>query len=278
MNTRSWLMGLGLGLTAMAAAACGDDQPKQAPLVITEPDQSGAADMRASQDMGQTLDQDQEEDIPTIGDLGADDGGDARQATVIKEWPLHDKAAASGLITVTREGDAWRATIDAAAGGSMAAKMNPFVYLDLDAGGQVVISDLDSLKDATWELGFKRTAIRTNSADSGPGKAQLAKLSGTTFEAVMAAPADPNEYAVDETLNEEGDLRADPIGTPFTAFNYLNLNNPTGSASWYSYEMGVSPVRGDVYIVKSADTQATFKLEILSWAGGVYTLRWQPLN
>lgn len=256
--------------------ACGKDADEgETPVVITEQDQG------SQQDMGQTIEDMKtidEEDIPSFGDdIGMNTQDEARRQTIIKEWPLHMKTAPEGSVNTTAQGSVFSATIDAAAGGSQASRENPFVYLDLETGEQVMVDDIGSLDNTAWELGFKRTAIRTNSADSGKGHVMLAKLSNTTFEAVTQAPADVNVYTVDETLNAEGELRTDPIGTPYTAFNYLNLNNPTGSASWYSYAMGVSPVAGDIYIVKSATSETHFKLEIQSWTSGVYTIRWSAL-
>ena len=259
----------------ICVSACGGDtQDKQdEPIVLEAPDMRQAVDMKQPTDMGNN-----EEDIPTIGDdIGQNTPDDMRRATIIKEWPLVMKQAAAGSVNSMMAENVFEATIDASAGGSMASRENPFVYLDLETGEQVQLDDIASLDDTVWELGFKRTAIRTNSGDSGVGKTQLAKRSGTTFEAVTQAPTDPNEYTTDETLNAEGELRADPIGTPYTAFNYLNLNNPTGSASWYSYAMGVSPVVGDIYIVKSATAETHFKVEILSWTSGVFKIRWSAL-
>lgn len=273
---RAHHLALSLLSISLFAVACGGEAQENPdkPIVLDEPDMMAAVDMKPQPtDMG-----DDEEDIPTIGDdIGNNTPDDTRRATVIKEWPLLMKQAPAGSVNSMMSAGVYEATIDASAGGSMASRENPFVYLDLETGAQVQIDDIASLDDTVWELGFKRTAIRTNSGDSGKGQTRLAKRSGTTFEAVTQAPTDPNEYTTDETLNAEGELRADPIGTPYTAFNYLNLNNPTGSASWYSYQMGVSPVEGDIYIVKSATSQTHFKVEILSWTSGVFKIRWRAL-
>jgi hypothetical protein len=302
-----WIVALAL------VAACGDDdKPKNnGGLIIADEDM--AADMAVDQaqttedmalDQSQpvedmALDQaqpvedmapdqaqpveDMEEDIPTFGmDLSQPDGGDGcdEEAVLTREWPLHS-AVSQGAVTVTSENGVFTATIDAAAGGSQQARNNPFVYLDLDNGGvKVAVSDKDAFGSKAWELAFRRTAIRTNSVQSGPGAVLVSKELETTFEAEVAAPAltDASAWRTDTTVDEQCMVQLDPIGVPMTAINFLNLFNPSGSRSWYTYDAnGVNVTPGDIYFVKSADSDTIYKLEIQAWVSGVYTIRWAPL-
>lgn len=272
-----------LALLALAGiltlSACGNNESNNDPIIIIDPDQ-GVVDMATDQgpaDMGAT-DMAVEEDIPTFGDdLGGDmSANDAVRQAVIEAWPLHD-AVSTGAIEVTEEDGVFTATIDAAAGGSQQSRNNPFVYLDLNGGAKVAITDLASLDDTTWDLAFKRYVIRTNSADGGPGQSILYKRVDTTLEAETALPTAEEASAVDDTIDDNLDPILDPINIPVTAFNYLNISNPSGSANWYSYEGGVSPVAGDIYILRDAAGQDHFKLEIISWTSGVFTLRWAKM-
>ena len=216
-------------------------------------------------------------EIATIGEVGSPDVSTGRCGSkMVDEWPLHDKVS-TGEVKVTQKDKIWEATIDASAGGSKNARQNPFVYFDLKLGKKVDISDIKALQDSTWDLAFKRVVIRSNSGDSGPGMRSVAKVEKSTLEQIIPPPKD-SAYVTDKHLDDKCQLLTDPIQTPLTAFNLLNPNNPSGSQSWYSYggPGGINPVQGDIYFVRRADGEA-FKLQIVSWNSGVFTIRWQPL-
>lgn len=293
MNKKLWLCAAVVALSV----ACGDEDPKKSdPVIVIEDmaqDQDSAdqaADQASAPDAAPDLPvspEDMAEDLPTFGDdLSLPDSGDDcdEQAVVTREWPLHSKVSA-GAVMVTSANGVFTATIDAAAGGSMQARNNAFVYLDLDNGGaKVAVTDIDAFADTSWELAFRRTALRSNSGDSGPGAVLLAKELETTFDAVTAAPPldDASAWKTDTTLDEQCMVQLDPIGVPMAAVNFLNLFNPSGSRSWYQYAGGggaggVEPTPGDIYFVKSATSNTVYKLEIQSWVSGVYTIRWAPL-
>lgn len=282
----------------VALSACGDedkDKNNQVVVIIDDmaadqaieadmaedmaPDQSQPADMpKDMQFVG-----DMEDDIPQFGDVDlpdVDDGCD-EAAVVRREWPLHAKKT-TGAVTITADAGVFTVVLDASAGGFNQSRNNPFVYLDLDNGGaKVDITDIESLTNTDWELAFKRTAIRTNSEHSGPGAVKTSKEFETTFEAVTTAPdlTDPTAWKTDTTVDEMCRVLTDPIGTPQTAFNYLNLFNASGSRSWYQYVDGqVAPTPGDIYLVKSATSNTIYKLEIQSWRAGTYTIRWSALH
>lgn len=224
-----------------------------------------------------------DEDVLTIGDVGSGDDDDGHRCggAIYSEWPLND-AVTTGAVSSSDEGDYMEATVDASAGGMQAAASNPFVYLRLDTGERVEITDHESLDDTTWDLAFKRVVIRTNSDDSGPGDVTVAKISGTTFEDAHGDHPDLSSTAVDHSFDNLCTPMTDPIGNLFTAFNYLNANNEAGTQSWYEYGggggMGVSPVDGDVYILHHGERGASYKLELLGWDSGTYTLRWAELD
>jgi len=218
------------------------------------------------------------EDVLVIGDVGDPNMYMQRcDGKMADEWPFHD-VASDANVTVTDQGDYFEATIDAAAGGISNAMNNPFVYVDLDANDKVDIDDFGSWENSDWDLAFKRTIIRTNSGDSGPGGVSVAKVSNTTFADVDSAPVNDSAYQTDVSLDDNCQVVTDPIGQPVTAFNLLNPNNPTGSMSWYSYGNGsVSPDPGDVYVVRTSEG-ATFKLAITDWQNGTYTIDWAELQ
>lgn len=268
MNRRYHLISLLLIVPLMSFAACDDEDESDLA--------DNSTDIGATEDVS-TADADAEEDVVTIGEVGNPDQGDACDPhTLATAWPWNGSVS-TGSVDVTESGGVFSATIDASAGGMDLSRSNPFVYLDLETGTRVDITDFEALQETDWDLAFKRVLIRTNSSDSGPGQVMLAKLSLTTFEAVTAAPDSAEAYYTDITLDEECELLIDPIGNPIAAINHLNMNNPSGSASWYNYDGGVSPNTGDIYIVRNDGDDTTYKLEILSWASGVFEIRWAAL-
>lgn len=218
------------------------------------------------------------EDVIQIGDVSDPDTSAETRCEaeiVIEAWPLNN-VLSEGSVQTEPDGDATIAIIDASAGGMDASRDEPFVYLDLETGAMVELTDHESLEDLEWDLAFKRTNIRTNSADSGPGSIELGKVSDTTFEAVTSIDA-ITQWETDISFDTDCVVFADPIGNPLTAINYLNPQNPTGSQSWYNYGNGVEPEPGAVYVVRNTQTGAAYKWEIQAWNSGTYTLRWAAL-
>jgi hypothetical protein len=259
-----------LAALALYATACGSD------------DAESGADAAVSDATADTANADtgSDEDVATVGDVSSPPDTDENgcdQQDLVEAWPLNEELS-DGEITTVADGDAFVSTIDASAGGSQASRENAFIYLDLVAGEQYYQTDLESLTDDVWVLGFRRTNVRLNSGDSGPGSWEMIRVGDTTFADVTAVPGDDAQWEVDATFDDECGIVLDPIGNPFTAINYLNSFNPSGSASWYDYgEAGVSPIDTDVYVVRNTVTEAAFKFAIEGWEDGVFTLRWAQL-
>ena len=263
---------------AFLLVACSDDNTASTPDAAADAEFDGAPDvMEDSGDVDTPDVEDIGEDIITIGEVGSpDQGSGCDPRTLADAWPWND-AVTTGNIVVSEDGGVYSATIDAAAGGMNASRNNPFVYLDLSGAIRVDITDIEALEDTTWDLAFKRVLIRTNSDDSGPGQVSLAKVANTTFDDVTSAPTSAAAYATDVSLDQECELIPDPIGNPWAAINTLNINNPTGSRSWYDYGAGITPHEGDIYIIRNDAEDATYKLEIFSWESGVYRVQWAEL-
>lgn len=253
----------------------------------TEPEDAGAEpedagsqpDLAEPEDMG-TL-PDAEADLIVIGDLGT--GPEPEDFPCYEElkqtWPLNTGVTPSGSVTeVSDDGGVKTVAVSATAGGLMNALNEAFVYVDLDTATLVSVDDIDALGDTTWDLAFKRVVIRSNGGSSGIGKVAVAKLSGTTFDQVQSTPSDAT-FVTEENVDETCTLTLDPINTPYTVFNQLNTDNASGSESWYAYggPGGVSPLEEVVYLVRNAEDTVTFKLEIVSWMGGDFSLRWAVL-
>ena len=255
---------LSVFILAFGAAACSSTSGED-PLPLDEVD-AGA----------------DQEDVLTLGDIGGSSEGDYRCGdAVINEWPLND-IVSNASVSVEDHDDFGELTVDAAAGGMQAAAGHPFVYVSLETGARVDITDLESLDDESWDLAFKRVAIRTNSGDSGPGGVELTKFSDTTLEEVTEVPGSDVPFRTDRSFDDDCEPQLDGIGNLFTAFNKLNPFNDSGSQSWYNYGSGgsggVGPVDGDIYVLRRDEGSTHYKIQIVDWESGVYTIRWAKLE
>lgn len=237
-------------------------------------------------DMGATEEEDM--DIPTVGDLGnadsgEDDGCDEAQL-LVDQWPLPG-GVASTTITSSQADGVWTATVDASAGGFMGASSNPFIYLDLDTGQKVDVGGKPALTGPVeWDMAFRRTAIFINSGDMAAGAIEIARLTGTSFDAVTSADIPADSEFIEEDVIEDGACIVyrppSGFGTVETVFNRLNMD--TNSGSWFSYGMGdlggVTVIEDHVYILRATDQGKTYKLAFDAWTSGVYELRWAELN
>jgi hypothetical protein len=264
-------------LLGLFITACGGDEGSN-----TTSDSGTTNDTGGSVDAGADVTPDAavEEDVATVGDVSTPpdvDENTCPQVDLIEAWPLVDDIAIGSVETEAADSSSV-VTIDAAAGGSAESRNNAFVYVDLTTGEMVRLTDTESLIDTEWQLAFRRTNLRLNSGDSGPGTWEMAKVSDTTFDAVTSIPDDAN-WQTDVTFESDCDIIFDPINNPFTAIHYLNIGNESGSSSWYFYggEAGVSPVEGDIYIIRDTASDLAFKFAIESWVSGVYTLRYAPI-
>ena len=225
-------------------AACGGDDDGGA----SEVDAGGGGIDAAADDC------DQAEQLP----------GDYRPVAIVS----------TGDVTPTADGDVTTAVIDATAGGLPNAADNPYIYVDLASGAKVDIDDVDALSSSEWDLAFKRSSIRSNGGDSGPGMVAVAVVAAASLDEVTAAPAD-GEFAIDDWTDESCQLVALPFQEPNTAFG-----------EWYDYDLGshvVTP-KPEVHVIRSRSGDL-FKLQLESYYGdegdptlsAVYRVSWAPL-
>ncbi len=218
------------------------------------------------------------EDVLTINNLNNNPVAEVECFDELKDaWPLN-ATVSTGTLVVNEANGVFTTTIDASAGGSMASASNPFVYVDLDNRSLVLVDDIAAYSNTEWDVAFKRVVIRTNSSSSGPGDSGVARLEDTSFAAVTEVPAGTT-FTTDDTAEAGNcEIAVDSINLPMTAFNFVNLDNPSGSVSWYSYgQNGVEVPAGVIYLVKNAEGTKTYKMEIQSWVSGTYTIRWAEL-
>jgi hypothetical protein len=162
--------------------------------------------------------------------------------------------APAGKVTTTRDNatGTYTTIVDA-------TSMTDWTIADLETGMEATATD-------AWDLRFQRFHISTNGGISGSGGVEVAPVTGTSFDALTAAPA--SGY-----ISDAADANGD--GMPDYAFEQGD--------GWYDYDADthVLTPRPIVWVVKT-DGGATLKLEILKYyddagTSGWFTLHWGPL-
>lgn len=182
-------------------------------------------------------------------------------------------AVAEGLLTTEQNGDVTNAIVDGTAGGFNDYPENPFIYIDLEAGAKVDISDVEALTSEDWDIAFKRAVVRLNGGDSGPGGVGVAIVEGT-LEDEIKAPAEEG-LAQDDWVSDACELIAERDGTPASAFG-----------EWYNYneKTRILTPKPIVHVIRTR-SGSFVKLAIDSYydesgeetISAVYTVRWAPL-
>ena len=279
---RAWNEGIFLSMmtTALMITACG-----------SEADEATDSDSEP-QDAGREV-VDMDHVIVDAGEPEVDEGVDAARAPDMAEPGVDEDAGdqetdadqacdpeqvAASLVgahqqvepaeaTFEESGAGWRAQVDASVGGAAAAMEASFVYLDLDQPSRLMLSDEAAIESAEWEIAFKRTEIRVNSADSGPRGLMVVKVEGADFEQAMPPGAQGGDWKTDDFVSDTCEVITYGRGALQTAIG-----------QWYDYDPathGVSAPAQTVYFLYDPSTHAVVKFQIESYDAGVYTLRWE---
>lgn len=192
-------------------------------------------------------------------DAGAVEGGSAGgQCTAARESTLKpiDKVA-TGVVSIAREDATSKLLyVDGSGGGTQNASRNPYVFINLEAGAKVDVTDKSALESTEWDLALKRTIIYTNGGDGGSGTGGAARVD-KAFADVTGA--DGTKMATEKFFDEECNALLDEA-------NFLTT---TFSPAWYTYDEtnnGVTPVDGVTYVV-AGGTGKKYKVAIESFTG-----------
>lgn len=187
-----------------------------------------------------------------------------------------DKVSTAVVKVISDEAGVKTLFVDATAGGSSAAKSNPWVYVNLSTGARVDVTDKQAFDSPAWDLAFKRPVIHTNSGDAGPGMGGARFLAGKAFDAVTVA--DATSFKVETWFDAECQPFLDAIGSIKTTFD-----------GWYTYEASTSKVtaKAGTFVVRGAAGDL-YKLELQTYygtetggttgAGGNYVLKYSYLG
>jgi hypothetical protein len=166
-----------------------------------------------------------------------------------------DQVTTREVIDLSKTPDEKVVYVDASAGGPMGMFTNPWIYMSLSKAMRVDVTDVNEFSSSDWDLAMKRSAIRTNGGDSGPGKGGAVFLKERNFDEVTSAEALSATLATESWFSEPCKPIFDEAGRFVTTF--------TG---WYDYNImdhTLTPHPG-TFIVRDA-AGVIYKLAILDF-------------
>ena len=163
----------------------------------------------------------------------------------------------TGTVAVTTVDGVTTGTLDATAGGGAASADNPYVYVDLMNGTKVELSDVAALSSRAWHLALKRSSLKLNGGDSGPGGVTGAPVPAETLAEVTAVPAG---------------LTADDWASEACAFNGTPGGEPASvMGDWYDYDGATHALtpQSKVWVIKLGDSASApvRKLRLTTYYG-----------
>lgn len=145
--------------------------------------------------------------------------------------------------------------VDATAGGLGGSADNPYVYVNLVTGQKVAVDDLAARSSSQWDLAFKRSSVRVNGGDSGPGNRQVAIVEAPDLASVTAPPTEG--FAVDDFTSATCTLEILDGGEPQSSVGM-----------WYEYNLDTHQLgpKPEVYVIKRNNGSHT-AVRILTYYG-----------
>ena len=203
-----------------------------------------------------------------------DAAGSCDPATVLPGGYRLIAMVSTGAVSVTTTNGVTSGTIDATAGGVDNAADNPYIYVDLRNGTKVAINDIEARTSTSWDVALKRSSLRSNGGDSGPGGRELAAVAGATLDQVTAPPT--SAFASDDFATTDCTLVSTEIGEPMSAFG-----------DWYDYDVDTHVVtpRPEIFVLKRNNgSQTAFRIKAYygdpqaPMRGAFYAVEWKQLT
>ena len=179
----------------------------------------------------------------------------------------------TGAVDVTTAGGITTGTLDATAGGTASSADRPYLYVDLRTGARVDVDDLAARSSTAWDIALKRSSLRVNGGDSGPGDRRLAVVPAASLAEVTAAPA--TGYTSDDFTSDDCMLVTIPGGEPMSAFG-----------EWYEYDLEAHSLapKPEVYVLERNNGSRTalrivtyYGDEAMPMRGAFYRVEWKHL-
>jgi HmuY protein len=189
------------------------------------------------------------------GSSSVDPTPSACSAALRQSLSLVDEVS-TAAVTVLSEQNGERALyVDASVGGLNGQDTHPWIYLALATAEAVAVTDLDALRSNAWDLAFKRSVVRSNSGDSGPGQGGAIRI---------ALPWDQVDSSTlgKKTLPTESWFDADcKLGLD------ASMNLITTFSDWSEYDAAnhILSAAPDVVFITAAADATLYKVAILDY-------------
>jgi hypothetical protein len=190
----------------------------------------------------------------TAGSDSIDPTPNRCSAALRQSLSLVDQVSTARVSIVSESAEDRTLFVDASVGGVNGQDTHPWVYVALATGVAVAVTDLEALSSRAWDLAFKRSVVRTNGGDSGPG------LGGAIRIAL------PWDQVTSTTLGN----KALPTETWFDADCMLTLDSAqnlvTTFSGWSEYDEADHVLSAaDVVFITAAADGSLYKVAILDY-------------
>ncbi|MFW5967186.1 MAG: HmuY family protein [Persicimonas sp.] len=212
--------------------------------------------------------QDASTDDAETSEPDADDGAGSNDSCdpeeVAADQVAENATVNDGSVSFDSDGEVQMATIDASSGGVEEAADHSFIYLDLQEGEELELSDEEAFGDADWTIGVRRAVIRLNSGDSGPGPWMVTRIDENWEEA--ETPGRDADWREDDYVTEDCEVVTEGRDTIRTGFGI-----------WYDYDSEtheVSVPESTTWALYNSSTHQVIKFGIDSYDDATYEIRW----
>lgn len=222
---------------------------------------------------------------PLTADTGMSDGGgngpqhtsSGCSAALKQSLSLVDEVSTATVATLSTRGDERTLYVDASVGGLDGQDTNPWIYVSLETGLAVPVTDLSAFESLDWDLAFKRTVIRTNGGDSGPGTGGALRV-GLAWDKVSRTTLGSKTVPAEAWFDDDCVIGLDSTNNLITTFS--------GWSEYDEVDHVVSAAPDVVYITASAKG-TLYKVQVEDYystptgthgnVAGRYKLRTAPL-
>jgi HmuY protein len=193
------------------------------------------------------------------GGAGTDDGaateaGSSCSAAIAQTLKPIDSVSKGAVTIVSDAGGVRVLSIDATAGGPNAFANDPYVYVNLETGTRVDVTDKTARASVGWDLALKRYVIYTNGGDGGGGQGGATHVS-KAFSVVTGA--DATGFATESFFDADCNAKNDAIGGLLTTFS-----------DWFTYDQQTNRLApaAFTYVVQGG-TGKHYKVGLLDYYG-----------
>jgi hypothetical protein len=201
----------------------------------------------------------------------------ACSAALRQSLSLVDEVSTAAVKTLSEANGERTLYIDASVGGLEGQDTHPWVYIALATGTAVAVTDLEALSSQAWDLAFKRSVVRTNSGDSGPGKGGAIRI-GLPWDTVDKTTLGKKTLPVESWFDDDCMLTLDDALNLITTFSGWSMYNET------EHVLSAAP---DVVFITGAADGTLYKVAVLDYystptgthgtVSGRYKVRIAPL-